>query len=220
MREIVLDVETSGLNPENGDKIIEIACIEVLDRKTIGQSFHTYVNPNVTISEEAFRIHGISAEFLKQYKEFSKIADEFLAFIEDSVLVIHNAKFDIKFLNHELGQMPNKVQLSYDRVIDTLQIARAKYPGAQNSLDALCKRFSISLDEREKHGALIDVTLLARVFMNMMAPTQNEIFLTRTVRPETSIDAYNVTEIALSEEEKQKHIALIEKLNLNLWQIK
>ncbi|WPX97533.1 DNA polymerase III subunit epsilon [Candidatus Fokinia crypta] len=218
MREIVLDLETSGLNPEKGDKIIEIACIEVLDRKTIGESFHTYVNPNVTISEEAFKIHGISAEFLKKYSDFSKIVDEFLAFIGNSVLIIHNAKFDIKFLNHELGQIPNKRLIS-NKVIDTLQIAREKYPGAQNSLDALCRRFSISLNQREKHGALIDVNLLARVFMNMMAPTQNEILLTRTIHTEIQ-KVRDISKIPLSKEEKQKHINLIETLDLNLWKRK
>jgi len=158
MREICLDTETTGLDPKDGHKIIEIACFELINKVKTGKVFHSFVNPRRDVPQEAFRIHGISTEFLKDKPTFDLVADKFLDFIGDDILVIHNASFDIKFLNFELNILRKK-PLEMSRVVDSLMLARNKFPGGQNSLDALCKRFNLDLSKREKHGALIDTEL-------------------------------------------------------------
>jgi len=171
MREICLDTETTGLDPKDGHKIIEIACFELINRVKTGKVFHSFVNPLRDVPQEAFRVHGIATEFLKDKPTFDLIADKFLEFIADDALVIHNASFDIKFLNYELNILRKKT-LEMNRVIDSLAIARKKFPGGQNSLDALCKRFNLDLSKREKHGAMIDTELLCDVYIELMGGAQ------------------------------------------------
>ena len=171
MREICLDTETTGLDPKNGDRVVEIACVEIINKVRTGKFFHTYINPRRDMPDEAFRIHGISTEFLKDKPIFNHIASDFLEFIKDSKIVIHNAAFDLKFLNHELSVLGLE-PLNKDNVIDSLLIARKKFPGSPNSLDALCKRFNVDLSKREKHGALLDTELLVDVYVELMGGAQ------------------------------------------------
>ncbi len=171
MREICLDTETTGLDPRSGHKIIEIAAIEMIDKIKTGKVFHSYVNPRREVPREAFNIHGISTEFLKDKPVFDRVADEFLEFIKDAKLVIHNAAFDIKFLNYEL-QLLGKPILS-NKIADSLLIARTKFPGSPASLDALCKRFNLDLSKRTKHGALLDTELLCDVYVELMGGLQS-----------------------------------------------
>ena len=171
MLEICLYTETTGLDPKDGHKIIEIACFELINKVKTGKVFHSFVNPRRDVPQEAFRIHGISTEFLKDKPTFDLVADKFLDFIGDDILVIHNASFDIKFLNFELNILRKKT-LEMSRVIDSLMLARKKFPGGQNSLDALCKRFNLDLSKREKHGALIDTELLCNVYIELMGGAQ------------------------------------------------
>jgi DNA polymerase III subunit epsilon len=176
LREIVLDTETTGLNPRNGDRIIEIGCVELINRVKTNQTFHRYINPRTQVNPEALRVHGLSNDFLNDKPVFEEVADDFLAFIEDSTLVIHNAAFDMSFINNELLIM-NRPSIGQNRVIDSLLMARKKYPGAPASLDALCKRFNINLDKRDKHGALIDAELLTHVYLNLQGSIQASIQL-------------------------------------------
>jgi len=171
MREICLDTETTGLDPKNGDRVVEIACVEIINKVRTGKFFHTYINPCRDMPDEAFRIHGISTEFLKDKPIFDYIAADFLEFIKDAKIVIHNAAFDLKFLNHELSILGLE-SLNKDNVIDSLLIARKKFPGSPNSLDALCKRFNVDLSKREKHGALLDTELLVDVYVELMGGAQ------------------------------------------------
>ena len=167
MKEIVLDTETTGLSVENGHRIIEIGCIELDDQILTPNRFHCYINPQRKVSEEAFKVHGYSDEFLSDKKKFHEIADDFIKFIGDTKLVIHNAQFDLSHLNNELKLLGKKPILK-DQVIDTLELAREKFPGSQISLDALCKRFRIDNSKRKLHTALIDCELLSRVYVNLI----------------------------------------------------
>lgn len=176
MREIILDTETTGLDPKTGDRIVEIGCLELVNRFPSGREWHYYFNPDRDMPQEAFKVHGISAEFLKDKPRFHELAEDFVDFIGDAVLVIHNAAFDINFLNFELGQL-KLAQISMDRVVDTLAMARRKHPGAQASLDALCKRYGIDTSVRNKHGALIDCKLLADVYIEMLGARQANLLL-------------------------------------------
>jgi DNA polymerase-3 subunit epsilon len=171
MREICLDTETTGLEPRDGHKIIEIACFELINKVKTGKFFHSYVNPRRDVPEEAFRIHGISTGFLKDKPVFDLICDKFLDFIGDDIVVIHNASFDVKFLNFELNLLGKK-PLEMSRIVDSLSLARKKFPGASNSLDALCKRFNFDLSKRTKHGALVDTELLCDVYIELMGGAQ------------------------------------------------
>ncbi|MFM7702743.1 MAG: DNA polymerase III subunit epsilon [Alphaproteobacteria bacterium] len=171
LREICLDIETTGLDPREGHKIVEIACFELLDKVKTGKFFHSFVNPRRDMPEEAFRIHGISSEFLKDKPIFDLIVDKFLNFIGDDIIIIHNAPFDTKFLNYELNLVQKK-PLNMSKVVDSLVLARKKFPGSPNSLDALCKRFQLDLSKRQKHGALIDTELLCDVYIELMGGAQ------------------------------------------------
>lgn len=171
MREICLDTETTGLDPKDGHRIIEIACVEVINRVKTGNHFHAYINPRRDVPEEAFRIHGISTEFLQDKPIFNHIVDDFLNFIGDDKLVIHNAAFDLKFLNYELKTLGRDV--IKNEVADSLLIARNKFPKASASLDSLCKRFNIDLSKRTKHGALLDSELLCDVYIELMGGLQS-----------------------------------------------
>jgi DNA polymerase-3 subunit epsilon len=176
MRQIILDTETTGLSPEEGHRLVELGCLEVVNHVPTGNFFHRYIDPERDMPEGAFRVHGLSAEFLSDKPKFAEIAADFLAFIGDDELVIHNASFDMAFLNHELKRAGHP-PIVFERAIDTLSIARKRFPGAQNSLDALCKRFNIDNSGRVKHGALLDAELLAEVYLELMGGRQPTLVL-------------------------------------------
>ena len=167
MLEVILDTETTGLSATAKHRIVEIGCIELNDQIPTNKIFHNYINPQRSVSEDAYKVHGYSDEFLSDKKTFSEIYEDFLNFIKNKKIIIHNAPFDLSFLNYEL-RLINKKPINKENVIDTLEIARAKYPGAQNSLDALCKRFNIDNSKREKHNALIDCHLLKEIYVNLL----------------------------------------------------
>jgi len=167
MYEIFLDTETTGLSPNDRHRIVEIACVETNDLLPTKRIFHKILNPQRDVPEEAFKVHGFSTEFLKNKETFNKVADEFLEFIKDKRIIIHNASFDLGFLNHEL-KLIRKNEIKKDNIVDSLEVARNKFPGTSNSLDALCKRFNIDLSRREKHNALLDCELLREVYINLL----------------------------------------------------
>ena len=171
MREIVLDTETTGLDPNDGHRIVEIGCVELINYVPTGQSRQYYINPERDIPEEAFKVHGLSAEFLADKPCFAAIAEDFLSFVRDDILVIHNAEFDLRFLNAELARLGHPA-IPSKRAFDTVALARRRFPGAQESLDALCRRFSIDLTARSLHGALLDCELLASVYLELRGGRQ------------------------------------------------
>ena len=173
MREICLDTETTGLDPRQGHKVIEIACIELINRVKTDNHFHCYINPRRDVPQEAFAVHGLSTDFLKDKPIFDHIAYKFIDFIKDSNIIAHNANFDVKFLNFEL-QLVGIKPLEKSRIIDSLVIARKKFPGSPASLDALCKRFNIDLSKRSLHGALLDTQLLCDVYIELMGGAQED----------------------------------------------
>ena len=175
MREICLDTETTGLDPKDGHRIIEIGCVEIINKVRTGKIFHSYINPEREVPDEAFKIHGITTESLKDKPKFAAIVVDFLAFVGESKLVIHNASFDMKFINHHLRGCNLEI-IERSNVVDSLEIARSKFPGAGNSLDALCKRFGIDLSRRLKHGALLDAELLADIYIELMGGNQITMF--------------------------------------------
>ena len=167
MLEVILDTETTGLSNTEKHRIVEIGCIELSNQISTNKIFHEYINPQRPVSEEAYKIHGYSDKFLSDKKTFAEISEDFLNFIKDKKLIIHNAPFDLSFLNYEM-RLIKKKEIDKKNIIDTLEIARAKYPGSQNSLDALCKRFNIDNSKRKKHNALIDCHLLKEVYVNLV----------------------------------------------------
>ena len=167
MLEVILDTETTGLSTTEKHRIVEIGCIELDNQIPTNRIFHTYINPQRSVSEDAYKVHGYSDEFLSSKKIFSEISKDFLIFIKDKKIIIHNAYFDLSFLNYEL-RLINREIIDKKNVIDTLELARSKYPGSQNSLDALCKRFNIDNSKREKHSALVDCHLLKEVYVNLV----------------------------------------------------
>ena len=181
MREIVLDTETTGLDPATGDRIVEIACEEIVNTVPTGATFHVFIDPQRDMPEEAFRVHGLSSEFLKGKPLFEEVVEDFLSFIGEAPLVIHNAEFDMRFLNAEL-QRCKRSPLLMDRVIDTLGLARRKHPGSPNSLDALCARYRIDNSRRTKHGALLDSELLAEVYVELVGGRQSALVLASEIK--------------------------------------
>ena len=167
MLEVILDTETTGLSITEKHRIVEIGCIELENQIPTNKIFHEYLNPERTVSEDAYKIHGYSNKFLSDKKTFSEIAESFLQFIKNKKIIIHNAAFDLSFLNYEF-KLINQKAINKNNIIDTLEIARQKYPGSQNSLDALCKRYRIDNSKRKKHTALIDCELLSRVYINLI----------------------------------------------------
>ncbi len=167
MTEIFLDIETTGLSYKDNHKIVEIACIQTNELISNKKIFHKIINPERNVPEEAFKIHGFSSDFLKDKPKFSDIAEEFISFIKDYDLIIHNAPFDIPFINHELKLLKKEI-IKKNKIIDTLELARNKFPGSSNSLDALCKRFNVDLSKRTKHNALLDCDLLREVYINLL----------------------------------------------------
>lgn len=179
MREIVLDTETTGFEPESGDRIVEIGAVELYNHMPTGRRFHKYINPQRAMPEEAFAVHGLGDEFLRDKPLFVEIAQEFIEFVQDAKLVIHNAAFDMKFLNAELGWL-KLPQLPWEQAIDTLAIARKKFPGSPASLDALCRRFQIDNSSRTLHGALLDSEILAEVYLELIGGRQPDFALSGT----------------------------------------
>ncbi len=176
MREIVLDTETTGLDPTSGHRIVEIGCIELLNAIPTGQIYHVYIDPERDMPDEAFRVHGISAQFLAGKPKFAEIGAEFAAFIENARIIAHNAEFDIRFLNAELALIDHP-PIEWHRVVDTLALARRRNPGAANSLDALCQRYGIDNSRRTKHGALLDAEILAEVYAELLGGRQARLSL-------------------------------------------
>jgi DNA polymerase-3 subunit epsilon len=177
MNEIFLDTETTGLSPHDKHKIVEVACIETKDLNPTKKIFHKIINPQRDVPEGAFKIHGFATEFLKDKETFNNIADDFLEFIKDKKIIIHNASFDLGFLNYEL-KLIRKNEIKKTNVIDSLEVARAKFPGSSNSLDALCRRFGIDLSKRTKHNALLDCELLREVYINLLDAKEPKLIFT------------------------------------------
>lgn len=220
-REISLDTETTGFRPHEGHRIVEIGCVEMINRIPTGNVFHKYLNPQRDMPQGAFNVHGLSEEFLKDKSLFDAIADEFLDFISDSKLIIHNAQFDMNFLNAELFHIKKKGILE-DRTFCTLKYARKKFPGSPASLDALCKRFGIDTSSRTKHGALLDAELLAEMYLELMGGLQvnldlgveskEKAILSIEKRVKLKARSYKPTE-----EEISSHTEFLKKINTPLW---
>ncbi len=218
MREIVLDTETTGLDPDSGHRVIEIGCVELVDHFPTGRSFQRYLNPERDMPPDAQRIHGITGEFLADKPLFAHIAEEFLEFIGDAPLVIHNASFDLKFLNAELARVA-RAPLHSARAIDTVDIAKSKYPGSRYSLDELCRRFSIDLSGRSLHGALLDAELTAQVYIELTGGRQKKLLLSpadeAAVAASVEIRVVRVRPVPLvallDEAEREAHAAFIAK---------
>tara|TARA_B100001175_G_scaffold310096_1_gene312693 strand:- start:862 stop:1527 length:666 start_codon:yes stop_codon:yes gene_type:complete len=208
MNEIFLDTETTGLSFRDGHKIVEIACIETKDLIPTNKVFHKLINPKRNVPEEAFKIHGFSEEFLSTQVAFDQVAEELLNFIEGKKLIIHNANFDLSFLNGELGVIKKKL-IDKTLIIDSLEVARNKFPGMSNSLDSLCKRFNIDISRRVKHNALLDCELLREVYINLLdvkEPKLNLSSIDQGVMKSTSKEKiYNKTILQVSEAELKKH---------------
>lgn len=221
LREIILDTETTGLDPKRGDRLIEIGCVEIFNRIPTGREYHCFINPEREVPAAAQAIHGISTDFLKNKPLFTKVAPAFLDFIGDDPLVIHNAQFDISFLNFELEQAGHAT-LAFDRVVDTLAIARRKHPAGPNSLDALCKRYGIDNSKRTKHGALVDSLLLAEIYVELLGERQAALGLMNSGAPGDGVTRAGAKvkaktrneplKLRLSPEDATAHRAFIEKL--------
>ena len=212
MNEIFLDTETTGLSFKDGHKIVEIACIETKDLVATGRVFHKLINPKRTVPDDAFKIHGYSQEFLSDKDTFDKVADDLINFVKNKRIIIHNASFDLGFLNGELSLVKKEI-IKKELVIDSLEVARNKFPGISNSLDALCKRFNIDLSRRTKHNALLDCELLREVYINLLDAKEPKFNLS-TNNPEPNIikkEIYNKSVIKISEEEIANHRNFIKK---------
>jgi DNA polymerase-3 subunit epsilon len=221
MREITFDTETTGIDPNSGHRIIEIGCVELIDKVRTGNFFHAYINPERDVPKSSTDVHGLTAGFLSDKPVFAKIANQFLDFVKDDKLVIHNAAFDLKFINHELDR--SKLPLvNANRAIDTLKMARDKFPGAKASLDALCNRFGIDLSKREKHGALLDAELLVDVYLELLGGAQGAMQLDddavyydeRNVRKRKFLQK---REFVVSDKELSQHAEFVGKIKETLW---
>jgi len=226
IREIVLDTETTGFNPSEGDRMVEIGCIELINHMPTGEHLQLYINPERDIPEEVIAVHGITNEFVKDKPTFEQCYTDFIDFIgKDSKLVIHNAEFDMKFINYQLGKVGHPA-ISWSRVIDTLGIARKKFPGSPANLDALCRRFDIDNTERTYHGALLDSELLAEVYLELLGGRQHGLALAAekkaaqnaaTAQTNANRKRREPRQYQISDEEKAAHAALLEKLNDPIW---
>lgn len=214
VREIVFDMETTGFNVNEGDRLVEIGAVELINHIPTGVTYHQYINPEREVPEDAFKVHGLSYDFLKDYPTFRQVADEWLEFVGDAVLVAHNASFDIGFLNGQLKEL-DKPLFTWDRVVDTLEIARNLFPGARVNLDALCRRYGIDNSERTLHGALLDADLLAKVYLELLGGQEPSMLKEEkkvsrgTVFADSSAQKRVFREarsFPLSEEEKQLHL--------------
>ena len=226
MREIVLDTETTGLDPDQGHKIVEIGCVELINHMPTGRTFQVYLNPEREMDAEVIAVHGITNEFVKDKPKFKEIAEKFIEFIgNDSKLVIHNAAFDMKFLNAELSTAGFE-KLSFDRVIDTLIIARQKFPGSRVNLNELCKRFNVDLSRRTVHGALLDSELLAEVYLELVGGREPGLVLNANsqhtpqkeeVKKSVEHVFHEPRSFPVSEEELSTHQEFMKKIPDNLW---
>ncbi|MBT8458704.1 MAG: DNA polymerase III subunit epsilon [Boseongicola sp.] len=223
MREIVLDTETTGFDPQSGDRIVEIGAVELMRHVPTGRTYHQYINPERSMPDDAFQVHGLGDDFLRDKPVFKAIAQNFIDFIGDAKLVIHNAAFDIKFLNAELGWV-GLPAIPWDQAIDTLAIARKKFPGSPASLDALCRRYGIDNTARTLHGALLDSEILAEVYLEMIGGRQPDFALStadsqaeETVSPaqERVAQRPNPLPSRLTAEEKSAHAAMIDGMGEN-----
>ena len=221
VREIVFDTETTGLNPENGDRLVEIGAIELINHIPTGKTYHQYINPQRSVPEEVVKVLGLTEEFLKDFPVFNDIADDFVNFVgDDGILVAHNASFDMKFINYELKKS-GREEFSTDRVIDSLEIARKMFPGAKNNLDALCKRYGVDNTNRTFHGALLDADLLAQVYFELMGGAEPSMLSNSNDNNNKSFNTFSEFNgdriyheagvFALSEEEDQTHREFLEK---------
>ncbi|MEO9460991.1 MAG: DNA polymerase III subunit epsilon [Lentilitoribacter sp.] len=218
MREIVLDTETTGFDPFSGDRIVEIGALELDGHVPTGRTFHEYINPERSMPDEAFQVHGLGDDFLRDKPKFAAVGQKFLDFIQDSKLIIHNASFDMKFLNAELKWM-NLPEIPMSQALDTLLIARKKFPGSPASLDALCRRFGITNFERDLHGALLDSEILAEVYLELIGGRQPDFGLSTvsTAKTEETGGAWtpkprpNPLPSRLSQDEAEKHKAYVAK---------
>jgi DNA polymerase-3 subunit epsilon len=223
MREIVLDTETTGLDPLRGDRLVEIGCVEMFNHMPTGQFYHVYINPERAMPQEAFAVHGLSTEFLADKPLFAAVADEFLDFIGDAPLIIHNASFDIGFINMELDRI-KRAAIPRERLVDTLMLARRKHPGVSNRLDDLCSRYAIDNSRRTKHGALLDAELLAEVYIDLIGARQSSLILAETERASIRVVEVErrVREVPLpprvTPQEAEAHRAFVATLGDNpLW---
>ena len=206
MKEVFLDTETTGLSFKEGHKIVEIACVETKDLIATGRVFHKLINPKRDVPEQAFKIHGFSEKFLKDKETFDVIADEFIDFIKEKKIIIHNAPFDLSFLNGELKSL-NKDPIEQSLIVDSLELARNKFPGTSNSLDALCRRFNIDISKRTKHNALLDCELLREVYINLLDAKEPKLNLSSETaeRKISKNTTYNKKILAVTEAELQLH---------------
>ena len=226
LREIVFDTETTGFEPHQGDKLVEIGAIELINHIPTGRTYHQYINPLRDMPEEAFKVHGLSTEFLQNYPRFSEIAKDFLNFVgDDGIMVAHNAQFDMNFVNYELKHNGFDTLKDHE-VVDTLEIAKAKFPNARNNLDALCKRFNIDNSKRTKHGALLDAELLAEVYLELLGGAEPTMNLNTEEKVVTTADNQNTHEkkylkprdFKLSEEDEKNHEEFLnQKIKEALW---
>ena len=224
MRRIALDTETTGLNPIEGHRVVEIGCVELDNNIPTGKEWHTYLNPERSMPEAALAVHGLDDNFLSDKPLFKDISLEFLNFIEGAELVIHNARFDIGFLNNEL-KLVNLPIINIEEAIDTVQLARQTIPGAAASLDALCKRFNIDLSQREKHGALLDAQLLAEVYLELTGGRQASLALTQPAKNldlsnnnvKIEVKDFNYVAAAVTKEEDEEHLRMLQKIKKPIW---
>ena len=220
MRKLILDTETSGLNPEN-DRIIELACVEMLNESPTGVKYHRYYNPgDITISNEAEQIHGLNNKFLAKFPTFEKSAQEFLDFIEDSQLIIHNASFDLSMINESLKRIGKEIILP-KRAVCTLEMSKKMFPGSKNNLNALCRRFNISLENREKHGALTDCYLLMDVYIELLGGKQERLNLSQSqlsiAEKFETPKGFEPVLVQVSKDEERLHEELLKKINKPIW---
>jgi len=220
MREIVLDTETTGFRQNDGDRIVEIGCLELVNHVATGNTYHQYINPERDMPDDAFGVHGLSEEFLSDFPVIADVMDAFIEFIGDAPLVIHNAEFDMRFINAELGLLGQE-PLPMSRSIDTVRMAREKFPGAPASLDALCRRFSIDNSNRTLHGALLDAELLAEVYLELIGGRQADLELAQDKAGESlavgESQRRDPRPHAASADEKSAHAAFLEKIKDPLW---
>jgi len=218
IREIVFDTETTGFDPTTGDKLVEIGAVELINHVPTGKTYHQYINPEREVPEEVVKVHGLTTEYLKDFPIFADVAQEWIDFVgDDGILVAHNAPFDMKFINYEL-QKAGFAEYGWDRVIDTLEIAKNKFPGQRNNLDALCKRFNVDNSARTFHGALLDAQLLAEVYLELLGGAEPTMDLSSNSNKNSNIINNKIERVfreprvfAVSEEEIANHRAFLEK---------
>ena len=227
IREIVFDTETTGFDPLTGDRLVEIGAVELINHVPTGRTYHQYINPDRDVPEEVVKVHGLTNEFLKDYPFFEKVAQDWVDFIgDDGILVAHNATFDMKFINYELKKLGYE-EYQWDRVVDTLEIAKNKFPGQRNNLDALCKRFGVDNSQRTFHGALLDAQLLAEVYLELLGGAEPTMDLSSSFKSKENVSTKSTVinrvyreprEFLFSEEDNLAHREFLEKnIKNSIW---